>query len=102
MTQDEIRAWCRTWDAERAITHYTTIPRRRSHSLAIIRALDNTPCQDCGKPVGSEARGSRQCLACLKKEIDTMIIRTSCTCYLCLFGKAHACMGGTADGRWRP
>ena len=31
-----------------------------------------------------------------------MIIRTSCICYLCLFGKQHACMGGTADGRWRP
>lgn len=70
MTKDEIRAWCRVWDTGRAITHYATIPRRRSHSAAIIRALDNTPCEDCGKPVGAEARGIRQCLPCLKKEMS--------------------------------
>ncbi|MNT88544.1 hypothetical protein D3C72_2291210 [compost metagenome] len=68
MTKDDIRAWCRAWDTERAIARHSTIPRRRGHAVAIIRALDATPCEDCGEPVGPEARGSRQCLTCLKKE----------------------------------
>lgn len=61
MRRDEIR---------RALVAYGTVPRRQSHGEALNRMLDRTPCEDCGQPVGREARGSKQCLACLGAECE--------------------------------
>lgn len=45
-------------------------PKQTRHAPAILSALDNTPCVYCSQPVGSEARGSSQCIHCIRRQID--------------------------------
>lgn len=40
------------------------------HAANILAALDNTPCTYCGKKVGREARGSKQCKPCILFQIE--------------------------------
>lgn len=44
-------------------------PKSR-HSPEVLRALDNTHCIYCGQPVGIDARGSSQCIPCIRRQID--------------------------------
>lgn len=43
-------------------------PTTSRHAPEILKALDEHPCKDCGRPVGREARSSAQCLDCLRAE----------------------------------
>lgn len=40
------------------------------HAQSILNALDRHPCGYCGRPVGREARGSSQCVACIRRQIE--------------------------------
>lgn len=43
-------------------------PTNSRHAPEILKALEEHKCNDCGKPVGREARSSAQCLDCLRAE----------------------------------